>query len=104
MANSGGLFSYYFVRGGSFQVNNWEYVPDYALAERILKKNYELCPALAGPNGKSWKDSKLIRLSTYLYSSINGVTDIKLVRNFKSRSSLITSGLDQVEKEDAVWT
>lgn len=45
-------------RGGSFQVNNWEYVPDYALAERILKRNYELCPALAGPNGKSWRDSK----------------------------------------------
>lgn len=48
------------VLGGSFQVNNWVYVPDYALAERILKKNYELCPALAGPNGKSWRDIEIV--------------------------------------------
>lgn len=46
------------VLGGSFQKDNWEYAPDYQLAERILRKNYELCPDLAGPDGKSWEDSE----------------------------------------------
>lgn len=48
------------ILGGSFQPNNFETHPDYELAERILQRTYELCPQLAGPNGRSWRDIEIV--------------------------------------------
>lgn len=45
--------------GGSFQVDNWDPLPDLALAERILKRAYDLCPDLA-PKGSSWRDIEVV--------------------------------------------
>lgn len=48
------------VLGGVYQKDNWSTLPDLKEAERILKDCYNLAPALAGPNGKSWKDIEII--------------------------------------------
>jgi D-amino-acid oxidase len=48
------------ILGGCFQENNFDPLPDYDLARRILERAHEACPALAGPNGQSWKDIEII--------------------------------------------
>jgi D-amino-acid oxidase len=46
--------------GGCFQEDNFDPMPDYALAQRILERAYAACPELAGPNGQLWRDIEII--------------------------------------------
>ncbi|ODN92140.1 D-amino-acid oxidase [Cryptococcus wingfieldii CBS 7118] len=48
------------ILGGVYQPNVWDTLPSLTEAERILKDCYDLAPALAGPNGKSWKDIEIV--------------------------------------------
>ncbi|KAK4689642.1 D-amino-acid oxidase, partial [Tremellales sp. Uapishka_1] len=48
------------VLGGTYLKNDYSTLPDLAESERILKACYELEPLLAGPNGKSWRDIKVV--------------------------------------------
>lgn len=48
------------VLGGHYRIGDWATNADLVEAERILKDCYNLCPKLAGPNGKSWKDIEVV--------------------------------------------
>ncbi|WWC90317.1 uncharacterized protein L201_005250 [Kwoniella dendrophila CBS 6074] len=48
------------VLGGHYRVGDWATNADLVEAERILKDCYNLCPMLAGPDGKSWKDIEVV--------------------------------------------
>jgi D-amino-acid oxidase len=39
------------ILGGSYQIGNWDAKPDPALAQRIMKRAVQLCPALTGGRG-----------------------------------------------------
>lgn len=47
------------ILGGTYQKGNADGTPDPEIAERIMKRAVELCPALTG--GKSWDNLDVIR-------------------------------------------
>ncbi|ORY21522.1 hypothetical protein BCR39DRAFT_553442 [Naematelia encephala] len=47
------------ILGGCNQPRNWDTQPDMAIAERILKEAFQVCPALS-EGGASWKDIEVI--------------------------------------------
>ncbi|KAL1409460.1 hypothetical protein Q8F55_003443 [Vanrija albida] len=48
------------ILGGTMLANNYSLLPERETAERILQKAYAICPELAGPNGKSWRDIEIV--------------------------------------------
>ncbi|GHJ84687.1 hypothetical protein NliqN6_1089 [Naganishia liquefaciens] len=48
------------ILGGTYLVNDYSTQPDSHRAREILQECYRLCPALAGPAGKSWQDIAVI--------------------------------------------
>ncbi|WRT68770.1 uncharacterized protein IL334_005750 [Kwoniella shivajii] len=66
------------VLGGHYLVSNYSTLPDLKEAERILKDCYNLCPALAGPNGKSWRDIEVVAHNVGLRPAREGGARIEL--------------------------
>lgn len=48
------------ILGGTALVGEYDTLVRRETAERILKNAYQICPALAGPNGKSWRDIEIV--------------------------------------------
>ncbi|ODO05717.1 hypothetical protein I350_04777 [Cryptococcus amylolentus CBS 6273] len=66
------------VLGGVYQPNVWDTLPSLTEAERILKDCYDLAPALAGPNGKSWKDIEIVSHNVGLRPAREGSPRLEL--------------------------
>lgn len=72
------------ILGGCMQHNNWDSQPDPNLAQRIMQRCIDLCPALAPKTGK--------------------VSDLDVIRHGVGLRPMRTGGI-RVEKEkiDGVW-
>ncbi|WWC63715.1 uncharacterized protein I303_106320 [Kwoniella dejecticola CBS 10117] len=66
------------VLGGHYRVGDWSTNADLKEAERILQDCYNLCPQLAGPNGKSWKDIEVVSHNVGLRPAREGGARLEL--------------------------
>ncbi|OCF57834.1 D-amino-acid oxidase [Kwoniella mangroviensis CBS 10435] len=66
------------VLGGHYRVGDWSTCADLKEAERILKDCYNLCPKLAGPNGRSWRDIEVIAHNVGLRPAREGGARVEL--------------------------
>ena len=64
------------ILGGSFQIDDFNTLPDLSMAERILKKAYILQPGLA--KGGSWKDIEIIKHNVGLRPARRGGCRVEL--------------------------
>ncbi|WWD19394.1 hypothetical protein CI109_103854 [Kwoniella shandongensis] len=67
------------ILGGTYIKDDYSSLPSIPEAERILKACYNLCPALAGPNGKSWKDIEVVSHNVGLRPAREGGARLELV-------------------------
>lgn len=66
------------ILGGSFQIDDFNTLPDLSMAERILKKAFILQPGLA--KGGSWKDIEVIKHNVGLRPARRGGCRVELER------------------------
>ena len=64
------------ILGGSFQVDDFNTLPDLSMAERILKKAFRLQPGLA--KGGSWEDIEVIKHNVGLRPARRGGCRVEL--------------------------
>jgi D-amino-acid oxidase len=66
--------------GGTYLLHSYSSLPDLKEAERIMRQCYELDPLLAGPNGKSWRDIKVVSHGVGLRPAREGGARVELER------------------------
>ncbi|WWD08233.1 hypothetical protein V865_006344 [Kwoniella europaea PYCC6329] len=66
------------VVGGHYRVGDWSTDADIKEAERILQDCYKLCPKLAGPDGRSWKDIEVVAHNVGLRPAREGGARLEL--------------------------
>ncbi|ORY25531.1 hypothetical protein BCR39DRAFT_543895 [Naematelia encephala] len=66
------------VLGGTYIKDDYSTLPDLRESERILKACYALEPRLAGPNGKSWRDIKVVSHNVGLRPAREGGARLEL--------------------------
>nr|XP_019045105.1 D-amino-acid oxidase [Kwoniella bestiolae CBS 10118]OCF24035.1 D-amino-acid oxidase [Kwoniella bestiolae CBS 10118] len=93
------------VLGGHYRTNDWSTNTDLVEAERILKDCYNLCPRLAGPNGKSWKDIEVVAHNVGLRPAREGGARLELERRVigqQGSTNLIPGGVSAGRKVGVV--
>jgi D-amino-acid oxidase len=68
------------ILGGTYTPHNHSSLPDLDEAQRILQDCYKLDPLLAGPNGKSWGDIKVVNHGVGLRPAREGGARVELER------------------------